>query len=100
MKRRHFIQGTSAIGASLAFPAIVTGQSQYKSEYKLSTVVPASFPWGKGGEIWGNLVREKTNGRINIKMYPGVSLVQGDQTREFAAIRQGVIDMALGSTIN
>src|SRR5690606_6489319 len=28
------------------------------------------------------------------------SLVQGDQTREFTAIRQGVIDMAVGSTIN
>ena len=26
--------------------------------------------------------------------------MQGDQTREFSAIRQGVIDMAVGSTIN
>ena len=33
-------------------------------------------------------------------MYPGVSLVAGDQTREFTAIRQGVIDLAIGSTIN
>jgi TRAP-type C4-dicarboxylate transport system substrate-binding protein len=39
-------------------------------------------------------------GRINIKLYPGTSLVQGDQTREFSALRQGVIDMAVGSTIN
>ncbi|MEO6319880.1 MAG: DctP family TRAP transporter solute-binding subunit, partial [Polaromonas sp.] len=38
--------------------------------------------------------------RINIKLYPGVSLIQGDQTREFSAIRQGVIDLAVGSTIN
>ena len=45
-------------------------------------------------------MRERTNGRINIKMYPGVSLVAGDQTREFTAIRQGVIDLAIGSTIN
>ncbi|RYF26273.1 MAG: DctP family TRAP transporter solute-binding subunit, partial [Comamonadaceae bacterium] len=37
---------------------------------------------------------------INIKLYPGVSLIQGDQTREFSALRQGVIDMAVGSTIN
>jgi tripartite ATP-independent transporter DctP family solute receptor len=29
-----------------------------------------------------------------------VSLIQGDQTREFSALRQGVIDMAVGSTIN
>jgi tripartite ATP-independent transporter DctP family solute receptor len=45
-------------------------------------------------------VRQKTSGRINMKLYPGVSLVAGDQTREFTAIRQGVIDMAVGSTIN
>jgi tripartite ATP-independent transporter DctP family solute receptor len=32
--------------------------------------------------------------------YPGASLVAGDQTREFTAIRQGVIDLAIGSTIN
>jgi tripartite ATP-independent transporter DctP family solute receptor len=33
-------------------------------------------------------------------MYPGVSLINGDQTREFTAIRQGVIDLAIGSSIN
>jgi tripartite ATP-independent periplasmic transporter solute receptor, DctP family len=63
-------------------------------------VVGTAFPWGKAGERWGESVRQKTNGRINIKLYPGVSLVAGDQTREFTAIRQGVIDLAIGSTIN
>ena len=29
-----------------------------------------------------------------------MSLIQGDQTREFSALRQGIIDMAVGSTIN
>ena len=72
----------------------------YKAEYKLSTVLGPAFPWGKGGEIWADMVRERTKGRINIKMYPGTSLVGGDQTREFTAIRQGVIDMAIGSSIN
>ena len=72
----------------------------YKPEYKLSIVVGTTFPWGQGAVIWSDLVRERTKGRINIKIYPGTSLVQGDQTREFTAIRQGVIDMAIGSTIN
>jgi TRAP-type C4-dicarboxylate transport system substrate-binding protein len=31
---------------------------------------------------------------------PAYRWSQGDQTREFTAIRQGVIDMAIGSTIN
>src|SRR5690606_2760541 len=59
-----------------------------------------AFRWGQGAEIWSNLVRERTDGRINFKLYPGTSLVQGDQTREFTAIRQGLIDVAVGSTIN
>lgn len=85
--------------AALAFTVAAPAQT-YKSEYKMSLVLGPAYPWGKGGEIWANLVRERTQGRINIKLYPGVSLIQGDQTREFSAIRQGVIDLAVGSTIN
>lgn len=74
--------------------------ADYKAEYKLSTVVGKPFPWGIAGERWAELVKEKTQGRINIKMYPGASLVGGDQTKEFTAIRQGAIDLSIGSTIN
>ena len=98
MKVRSLLKFAVAATA-LAMTAVASAQN-YKSEYKMSLVVGTAFPWGKGGEIWANLVKERTNGRINIKLYPGVSLVQGDQTREFTAIRQGVIDMAIGSTIN
>jgi tripartite ATP-independent transporter DctP family solute receptor len=98
MQRRHWF---TAAAAALALAAAGAVHAQnYKPEYKLSTVVGPAFPWGKGAEIWIDLVRQRTNGRINMKLYPGVSLVQGDQTREFTAIRQGIIDMAIGSTIN
>ena len=83
-----------------AFDAAAQVPANYRSEYKMSLVLSPSYPWGKGGEIWANLVKERTQGRINIKLYPGTSLVQGDQTREFTALRQGVIDLAVGSTIN
>ncbi|HYH22788.1 MAG TPA: DctP family TRAP transporter solute-binding subunit [Azospirillum sp.] len=85
--------------AALTLPGAAFA-ADYKAEYKLSTVVGNAFPWGKGGERWAELVKEKTGGRINIKMYPGASLVNGDQTKEFTALRQGVIDLAIGSTIN
>lgn len=101
MKRRLLGVALGAVAAAVMGLAGGAAQAQnYKSEYKLSTVVGPAFPWGKGGEIWAELVKQRTNGRINIKLYPGTSLVQGDQTREFTAIRQGVIDMAIGSTIN
>jgi tripartite ATP-independent transporter DctP family solute receptor len=88
------------ICALVAAIAPAAHSQSYRTEYKLSTVLPTSYPWGKAGERWAELVKEKTNGRINIKMYPGTSLVGGDQTKEFSAIRQGVIDLAIGSTIN
>ncbi len=99
--RRPALKTLALALVALALPtSSALAQTAYKPEYKLSTVVGPAFPWGKGGEIWGDLVRERTKGRINIKMYPGASLVNGDQTREFTAVRQGAIDLAIGSTIN
>lgn len=103
MDRRSLLEAGAAGLATLAAPFVVTRAAQaqsYKSEYRVSTVVGTAFPWGQGAQIWIDLVRERTQGRINMKLYPGVSLINGDQTREFSAIRQGVIDLALGSTIN
>ncbi|WP_027015090.1 DctP family TRAP transporter solute-binding subunit [Comamonas composti] len=101
MKLRTFLTTAVAAAAALTLGLpTAMAQGKYKSEYRMSLVLGTAFPWGKGGEIWADKVRERTNGRINIKLYPGVSLVQGDQTREFSALRQGVIDMAVGSTLN
>ncbi|HUG57992.1 MAG TPA: DctP family TRAP transporter solute-binding subunit [Candidimonas sp.] len=99
MKIRALLGAITCSIAALAATSTAYA-ADYKSEYKLSIVVGTTFPWGQGAEIWSKLVRERTDGRINIKIYPGTSLVQGDQTREFTAIRQGLIDMAIGSTIN
>lgn len=99
MKTNPLITALAAAAVTVAAPPALS-QTKYAAEYRLSTVVGTAFPWGKSGERWGDLVRQRTNGRINIKMYPGASLVAGDQTREFSAIRQGVIDLAIGSTIN
>ncbi|MGC3985357.1 MAG: DctP family TRAP transporter solute-binding subunit [Pseudorhodoferax sp.] len=100
MKFRRSLLALAAVATAFGtFSASATAQN-YKAEYKLSLVLGPPTPWGMAGKIWADLVKERTQGRINIKLYPGVSLIQGDQTREFSALRQGVIDMAVGSTIN
>jgi TRAP-type transport system periplasmic protein len=100
LKLRRTLVGLVAAAAALGAMSTTAMAQSYKSEYRMSLVLGTAFPWGKGGQIWADLIKERTNGRINIKLYPGVSLIQGDQTREFSALRQGVIDMAVGSTIN
>ncbi|WP_295002665.1 DctP family TRAP transporter solute-binding subunit [uncultured Dechloromonas sp.] len=97
MLRRTFI---AAAVATAMFGAAAVQAQTYRAEYRLSTTLGTAFTWGQAGERWVELVKEKTQGRINIKLYSGNSLVGGEQTREFTAIRQGVIDMSIGSTIN
>ncbi len=95
--RRNFI--ATAAASSLAAPAISRAQT-LKSEYKVSVVGNRPIPLSVGAFRWAELVTERTQGRINMKVYPGSSLVGGDQTRELVAMRQGVIDMTVSSTIN
>ena len=92
-----------AVAAAVAIASLQAGDlaaQNYKEEYRISTVVGAPMPWGIAAETWAELVEERTDGRIKMRVYPGAQLVQGDQTREFTALRRGVIDMAVGSTIN
>ncbi|MEC9488682.1 MAG: DctP family TRAP transporter solute-binding subunit [Halanaerobium sp.] len=83
----------------IAMPGLAFG-AQYKDEYTLSYNVAPSFPWGIGAEYFCDLVRQRTDGRINIKAYGGSSLAAGKQTSIFMLVRNGAVDMALESTIN
>ena len=92
-----YLAAAALAGVITFTPALA---QNYKDEYKVSTVVPAPFPWGIAADKWIELVRERTDGRINMKAYPGAQLVAGEQTKEFTALRRGAIDMAVSSTIN
>lgn len=82
-----------ALSASMAF-------AQQTREFSVSTVLSEAFPWGQAATKWAELVEERSEGRFKLKIYPNAQLVSGDQTREFSAMRSGLIDMAVGSTIN
>jgi tripartite ATP-independent transporter DctP family solute receptor len=71
-----------------------------KAEYNLSLVVGPTFWWGEGAQKFADMVKKDTDGKVNIKVYPGGQLFKGKQTNEFQLMSQGVIDFALGSTIN
>ena len=77
-----------------------TAAAGYKDEYKMSVVVGSKLPWGQGAQRFADIVKEKTEGRINIKVYPSSSLMAGKQTNEFLIHRQGVAEFCFASTIN
>lgn len=86
---------------SLSLGLTATGwTANYKPEYKLSVVVAPTSPWGQGAQMFADLVKQKSEGRIKIKCYFSGELLAGKQTDEFLLLKQGVADFALGSTIN
>ena len=74
--------------------------AQYKPEFKSSLVVGPVGPWGEAAAKFADLLKERTQGRINVKNYFAGQLFAGKQTNEFLLLNQGVADFAFGSTIN
>ena len=74
--------------------------AQYKAEFKNSLVVGPAGPWGEAAVKFADLLKERTQGRINVVSYFDGQLFAGKQTTEFKLLEQGVADFAMGSTIN
>lgn len=91
---------TGFFAAVAATAALCVGSAAQAREYSVSTVLSDAFPWGQAAQKWADLVNERSAGRITLRVYPNAQLVTGDQTKEFSAMRSGLIDMAVGSTIN
>lgn len=87
---------TMCIIAALAAPACAA----YKAEYKLDIVPSITTAWGQGAQYFADLVKERSGGKINIKVYPNSQLTTGKQTNAFMLLRNGTIDFANQSTIN
>ena len=74
--------------------------AKFKEEYKLTLNVGPSFYWGIGAAKFADLVKEKTNGRINVKPYYNSALLKGAQLQSPQMVAKGIIDCAMESTIN
>ena len=99
--RRAVFAGMVSLGALSLHVAPAQAQgSPYKAEYSLSVVSDERLAMGRAAKRWQELVSQKTEGRITIRLYPNAALVKGEQTREATALRQGVADMAVASAIN
>ncbi len=96
MKHWRLIAVCALVVVSGAFHAT----AQYKAEFKNSLVVGPTGPWGEAAVKFADLLKERTQGRINVVNYFDGQLFAGKQTTEFKLLEQGVADFAMGSTIN
>jgi tripartite ATP-independent transporter DctP family solute receptor len=91
----------AALLAAAVLAAVTPAEAQsYKPEFKNSLVVGPTGPWGEAAARFAELLKERTQGRLNVKNYFAGQLFAGKQTNEFTLLNQGVADFAFGSTIN
>lgn len=100
MTKRSFLGTGLLAGVAATLLMAAPASAQYKAEYKLSVVANKPVLLSESAFRWADLINERTGGRINVKVYPGSSLVGGDQSKELVSMRQGAIDMLVSSTIN
>jgi len=96
---RYFLVLLLSVALLMAF-AMPAGAAKFKKEYKMTLNVGPQFYWGMGAQKFADLVKERTNGKINIKPYWGSSLLKGAQLKSPQMVASGVIDCAYESTIN
>jgi TRAP-type transport system periplasmic protein len=88
---------TVVLAALLIWTTAGAASAQYKATMKLASMTPPDHFYNIGAKKFADLIKEKTNGRIEIKLYPGGQLGKGE--REITeAIQQGAVDLLITST--
>jgi len=81
----------------MLFAWIGTAAAQYKATMKVGSVLNLDHPYMIGSQKFADLIKERTNGRITIKLYPSYQLGKGE--REMTeGVQQGTIELLITST--
>ncbi|KAA0911159.1 DctP family TRAP transporter solute-binding subunit [Pusillimonas sp. ANT_WB101] len=68
--------------------------------YRLSHNTSDTTTWHKGAEKFNELLKAKTDGKIDIRIFPNATLSGGDQMKQATMVSQGALDFLITSAIN
>ncbi len=97
--RRLACAGLAAL-VSVVVLAAPPGGAQGKpftADYRLYTPTPTEHVYTLGAQRFADLVRERTQGRIKITVFPSGQLAKGER-EALEGLQQGTIDFYVGST--
>lgn len=83
-------------GGDKKAPAPAAG-TEFKAQFKLATMTPASHTYNQGANKFAELVKERSKGRIEVRVYPDGQLGKGEREL-LEAIQAGTLDIYVGST--
>ncbi|MCG3088153.1 DctP family TRAP transporter solute-binding subunit [Sporosarcina cyprini] len=107
-KRKSTIFGAIGLSAMLLLGACSSAKGDTESgagsedksyNLKMSVTVNDSSTWYKAAEKLANDMKEETDGRINIEIYPNEQLSGGDSGKGVELLAKGQTDLSFHSTI-
>lgn len=67
--------------------------------WKMSVVTNEDSSWAKGARLFADIVKQRSDGRIQITVYPNGELAGGDQVKELTMLQDGSIDFTYHSNL-
>ena len=83
--------------ALLTFTLAGAASAQFKANMKLATVLAPDHPYNVGGQKFADLIKERTQGRIEIKVYPSSQLGKGEREL-LESLQTGAVELLVTST--
>lgn len=92
--------GPKAAAPAAGTPAAsAPAESEKPISLKMSVTTADSSTWTLGAQKFADLVKEKTNGKVEVKVYPNEQLSGGNQSKGVEMLGSGAIDLSYHSNI-
>jgi tripartite ATP-independent transporter DctP family solute receptor len=90
LSRRKFIQGTAVAAAATAAPVKLAFGQSAEFTYKFANNVPPTHPLNVRAKAAADAIRNETNGRLDIQIFPSNQL--GSDTDTLSQLRSGGVE--------
>lgn len=93
------LAGCAPKAAAPAQPGTPAAPTAEKVTLKMSTTTADTSSWTQGAKKFAELVKERTNGNVEIKVYPNEQLAGGSQGKGIEMLMSGAVDFTYHSNI-
>ncbi|MGY6709774.1 MAG: DctP family TRAP transporter solute-binding subunit [Rhizobiaceae bacterium] len=90
--------GATALATAMIGATLVGGAAA--ETFRLSHNTGDATTWHRGAEKFNELLREATDGEMEIRVFPNAQLSGGDQMRQAEMVGRGALDFVVTSAIN
>ena len=96
MRLKH-LAVAAALAAAFAASSLTPS---FAKTFRLSHNTNDTTTWQKGAEKFNELLKEKTDGDMSVRIFPNAQLTGGDQMKQAEMVGRGALDFVVTSAIN